>query len=97
MNDLSKDVHPRLDDKNPFTSVPIEITVCVGKTRPLIKELVNLQEAAVLRLDKSVDDPVELYVGEKLIALGKLEEQDGNSDGQLFVRITKIVDLQTDD
>lgn len=97
MDEMSKDVRPRLDEKNPFTSVPIEITVCVGKTRPLIKELVNLEEAAILRLDKSVDDPVELYVGEKLIALGKLEEQEGDAEGQLFVRITKIVDLQTYD
>ena len=40
-----------LDVKNPFTSVPIEITVSVGKARPLIRDLVTLGENAVLTLE----------------------------------------------
>ncbi|WP_299826095.1 FliM/FliN family flagellar motor C-terminal domain-containing protein [uncultured Roseobacter sp.] len=80
---------------NPFTSVPIEVTVCVGKARPLIRELVALGENAVLPLDKSVDDPVELYVGDRLIARGMLEEKEGDQNGQLVVRLTEVVDLQS--
>jgi flagellar motor switch protein FliN/FliY len=95
MDDLQQEGASKFDTSNPFTSVPIEISVCVGKARPLVRELVNLEEDAILRLDKSVDDPVELYVGDKLIALGKLEEQEDSEDGQLYVRITEIVDLQT--
>ncbi len=77
---------------NPFTSVPIEITVCVGKARPLIRDLVTLGENAVLTLDKSVEDPVELYVGDRLIATGLLEEQDVDGGSRLVVRITEVVD-----
>lgn len=80
---------------NPFTSVPIEVSVCVGKARPLIRELVALGENAVLPLDKSVDDPVELYVGDRLIARGMLEEKEGDQNGQLVVRLTEVVDLQS--
>lgn len=80
---------------NPFTSVPIEVSVCVGKARPLIRELVALGENAVLPLDKSVDDPVELYVGDQLIARGMLEEKEGDQSGQLVVRLTEVIDLQT--
>lgn len=79
---------------NPFTSVPIEVSVCVGKARPLIRELVALGENAVLPLDKSVDDPVELYVGDRLIARGMLEEKEGDQNGQLVVRLTEVIDLQ---
>jgi flagellar motor switch protein FliN/FliY len=82
------------DSANPFTSVPIEVTVCVGKARPLIRDLVMLGENAVLTLDRRVDDPVELYVGEKLIARGILEEADGDAKGQLMVRLTEVVDMQ---
>ncbi|WP_227269018.1 FliM/FliN family flagellar motor switch protein [Roseobacter weihaiensis] len=89
------DGNAALDSKNPFTSVPIEITVSVGKARPLIRDLVNLGENAVLTLDKSVDDPVDLYVGDRLIARGMLEEQEGEHAGQLVVRLTEVVDLQT--
>lgn len=81
------------DVSNPFTSVPIEVSVCVGKARPLIRDLVSLGENALLTLDKSVDDPVELYVGDKLIARGLLEEQE--SDGKLVVRLTEVADLQS--
>lgn len=84
-----------LDVKNPFTSVPIEITVSVGKARPLIRDLVTLGENAVLTLDKSVDDPVDLYIGDRLIARGMLEEKEGDQSGQLVVRLIEVVDLQS--
>ncbi len=79
---------------NPFVAVPIEITVSVGKARPLIRDLVNLGENAVLTLDKRVEDPVELFVGDRLVARGQLEELDGEQTGQLAVRLTEIADFQ---
>lgn len=82
------------DSSNPFVAVPIEIMVVVGKARPLIRELVDLGENAVLILDKRVEDPVELYVGDKLVARGQLEELDGDKTGQLAVRLTEISDMQ---
>ena len=85
----------RGDTGTPFTSVPIEITVSVGRARPLVRELLQLNEGSVLALDKQLDDPVELYVGEKLIAIGVLEVVEGDGPGQLAVRITEVVDLQS--
>lgn len=79
---------------NPFSQVPIEITVSVGRARPLVRELLRLKKDAVLVLDRSVDDPVELYVGDKLIARGELQELDGEQAGQLAVRLTEVADLQ---
>lgn len=87
--------HPAADPSNPFTAVPIEVTVCVGKARPLIRDLVMLGENAVLTLDTKVDDPVSLYVGERLIARGTLEEKENDPSGQLVVRLTEIVDLKS--
>lgn len=78
----------------PFTSVPIEITVSIGRARPLIKELLQLSEGSVLTLDKQLDDPVELYVGEKLIGVGVLEVVEGDGRGQLAVRLTEVIDIQ---
>ena len=95
MDNSEAAVSTGLDPKNPFTSVPIEITISVGKARPLIRDLVNLGENAVLTLDKSVDDPVDLYIGDRLIARGMLEEQDGENAGQLVVRLTEVIDLQS--
>lgn len=84
-----------VENGNPFVSVPIEIIVSVGKARPLIRDLLGLRENAVLPLDKRVDDPVALYVGEQLVARGQLEELEGENSGQLAVRLTEIVDLKS--
>ena len=65
----------------------------MGKARPLIRDLLTLGQDAVLPLDTRVDDPVELFVGDQLIARGELEELDGESEGQLAVRLTEIVEL----
>ena len=80
--------------QNPFSAVPVEITISVGKARPLIRDLLALEENSVLPLDKRVEDPVELYVGEKLIARGQLEELEGERKGLLAVRLTEVASLQ---
>ncbi len=81
------------DPGNPFTAVPIEVMVCVGKARPLIRDLVTLGAGAILPLDSRVEDPVALYVGDRLIARGLLEEKEGDPGGALVVRLTEIADL----
>jgi len=80
--------------RNPFSAIPIEITISVGKARPLIRDLMALERDSVLPLDRRVDDAVELYVGERLIARGELEELEGDQKGQLAVRLTEVADLQ---
>lgn len=73
--------------------VPVEVTVAVGRARPTIGDLLALGEGAVLALDRKLDDPVEIYVGDRLIARGELE--DLGDEGGLAVRLTEIADLQS--
>lgn len=77
-----------------FGQVPVEITISVGKARPLIRELLTLGDDAVFPLDRSLDDPVELFIGDRLIARGELEELEEEGSGLLGVRLTEIVDLK---
>lgn len=81
-------------DNNPFAQVPIEVTISVGRARPLVRDLLRLSRDAVLALDRRVDDPVELYVGDRLIARGELEELEGDQAGQLAVRLTEVANLR---
>ena len=76
-----------------FLGVPVEMTISVGKAKPLISELLSLSQGAIIPLDSRIDDPVEVYIGEKLIARGELQEIEGD-DGKLGVRLTQVVDLQ---
>jgi flagellar motor switch protein FliN len=77
-----------------FAHVPIEITVSVGRARPLVRDLLRLRRDAVLPLDRRIEDPVELYVGDRLIARGELAELQGDQAGQLAVRLTEVADLK---
>ncbi|TVS03982.1 MAG: hypothetical protein EA407_04765 [Rhodobacteraceae bacterium] len=74
--------------------VPIEIAVSVGRARPLVRDLLKLRRDSVLTLDRRVDDPVELFIGDKLVARGELRELEGEQAGYLGVRLTEIIDLR---
>ena len=76
---------------HPFDQVPIEITVSVGKARPQVRELLRLRRDAVLSLDRRIEDPVELYIGDRLIARGELTEAEGDTPGLLAVRLTDVI------
>jgi len=95
MDDHRADVS--MNEEHPLRSVPIEVTVSVGHARPTIRELLAMGEDAVLTLDKGVDDPVELYVGGRLIARGELQEADTGEPGQLAVRLTEVIRLSGND
>ncbi|MFN4245509.1 MAG: flagellar motor switch protein FliN [Brevinematia bacterium] len=67
--------------------VPVQITVELGRTKMLVKEVLQLGEGSVVELDKLAGEPVDVLVNGKLIAKGEvvvIEENFG-------VRITEIV------
>ena len=72
--------------------VPIEVVVTVGRARPLLSELVGLKRDSVLPLDSKLADPVEIVIGDRIVARGELQELDGTT-GRLGVRLTEVADL----
>jgi len=52
--------------------VPLEVTVEIGRTKMLIKDLLQLGQGSVVELDKLVGEPMEVLVNEKLIARGEV-------------------------
>lgn len=91
IGDGGDDVLSNLRSKS-LMGVQIEVTISVGKTRLPLSELIKLEKDSVLRLDSLIDDPVDIYVGDRLVARGDLEEVDGE-DGHLRVRLTDVADL----
>ncbi len=72
--------------------VQIEITISVGKTHLALADFVKLEKDSVLQLDSNIEDPVDIYVGDRLVARGELEETEDDS-GRLAVRLTEVADL----
>lgn len=83
---------PTASGRNAFVQVPIEIVISVGRARPSVRELLRLTRDSVLPLDRRIEDPVELFVGDRLIGRGVLEELEGDQAGKMAVRLTEVAD-----
>lgn len=67
--------------------VPLQVTVELGRTKKLIRDILELSPGSVVELDKLAGEPVDILVNGKLIAKGEVVVIDEN----FGVRITDIV------
>ncbi|SFL72283.1 flagellar motor switch phosphatase FliY [Pelosinus propionicus] len=67
--------------------VPLQVTVELGRTRKLIRDILELAPGSVVELDKLAGEPVDILVNGKLIAKGEVVVIDEN----FGVRITDII------
>src|SRR3984957_9612209 len=72
--------------------VKLPIRVLLGRTQLCLREIAQLGSGAVVELDCSPDDPVEIIVNDRVIAHGEVVVVSGN----YRVRITKIASRQQD-
>ncbi|OFW99599.1 MAG: hypothetical protein A3E78_00430 [Alphaproteobacteria bacterium RIFCSPHIGHO2_12_FULL_63_12] len=70
-------------------SLPVSLTVSVGSARITIGELLALRQDSIITLNSKIEDPVEIVIGERIVAQGELIESDGEEIG-IGVRITKL-------
>lgn len=69
-------------------SVVVTLSVELGRTEFLIRDLKSLRQSQVVPLERAVGDPVDIRVNGKLVARGEVVATEGNKYG---VRITEIV------
>ncbi len=67
--------------------VPLQVTVELGRTRKMIKDILELGPGSVIELDKLAGEPVDILINGKLIAKGEVVVIDEN----FGVRITQII------
>jgi flagellar motor switch protein FliN/FliY len=51
--------------------IPLQVSVEVGRSRILVRDLLQLQEGSLIELDKLAGEPLDLYVNARLIARGE--------------------------
>ena len=51
--------------------VPLQVSVEVGRSRILLRDLLKMGEGYVIELDKLSGEPLDLYVNSRLIARGE--------------------------
>lgn len=67
--------------------VYMEMTVELGRTKRLIKDILQMGEGTIIALDKLAGEPVDILVNHKLIAKGEVVVIDEN----FGVRVTEII------
>lgn len=68
--------------------VPVQVDVVLGEARMPVEELLNMSEGEIVELQKRTDEPVDIYVSDRLMARGRLVV----ADGQLGVKLSEIID-----
>jgi flagellar motor switch protein FliN/FliY len=82
--DLSKD---QLSNLELIMSVPLEISVEIGKTKKKIKEILEFSQGTIVELDKQAGALVDIIVNGQMIARGEVVVVNDN----FGVRISEIV------
>jgi len=67
--------------------VPLQVSVEVGRSRILLKDLLQMGEGYVVELDKLAGEPLDLYVNSRLIARGEAVKV-GDKFG---IKLTEVV------
>ena len=66
--------------------VPVKLTVELGNCGMTMKELLQLGIGAVVQLDKLANDPIDIFVNQKLVARGEIVVVEDN----LGIKITEV-------
>ena len=67
--------------------LPVQLTVEIGRTRMLLKEVLEIGNGSVLELDRGSNEPVDVLVNGRIVAKGDLT----SVDDRLAVRIVELV------
>ena len=71
--------------------VDVTLEVRLGEASLTVADLFALRSGALLKLDRHVDEPVDVLLNGKLVACGQLAVMDDH----LGVRITEILNTET--
>ena len=51
--------------------IPLQVTVELGRTKLLVKDVLQLNQGAVVELTKLAGEPLDIFVNSKLVARGE--------------------------
>lgn len=67
--------------------IELPVVIRIGKTELLLQDILKLTPGAIIELNKTTDDPIDMLVNNKLVARGEVVVVEGN----FAFRITEIV------
>jgi flagellar motor switch protein FliN/FliY len=71
---------------NMLLDVNVPIAVQLGQTKMTIRELLNLKQGSIVRLNRMAGEPIDVFIIKKLIAKGEITVVDD----KLSIRIGQL-------
>ena len=73
MSDKPEENETALDAKKLefILDIPLQVTVELGRTKLLVKDILGLNQGAVVELSKLAGEPLDIFVNSKLVARGE--------------------------
>ena len=68
--DEQKDV-PQMKNLEFIMDIPLQLTVELGRTKLLVKDVLQLNQGSVVELTKLAGEPLDVFVNSKLVARGE--------------------------
>jgi flagellar motor switch protein FliN len=65
-----KDV-PQVKNLDFIMDIPLQLTVELGRTKLLVKDVLQLNQGSVVELTKLAGEPLDVFVNSKLVARGE--------------------------
>ncbi len=66
-----KETAPDMEKLRLILDIPLQLTVELGRTSLLVKDVLQLNQGAVVELAKLAGEPLDVFVNSKLVARGE--------------------------
>ncbi len=70
-NELTKEPATDNSKLDFILDIPLHVTVELGRTKLLVKDILQLNQGAVVELSKMAGEPLDVFVNSKLVARGE--------------------------
>lgn len=68
-------------------NVPLNVSVVLGRTEMELNNLLKLSKGSVIELDRNVNEPVDVYVNDRMIARGEIVVVDN----KIGITLTRLI------
>lgn len=79
---------------NLIMDIPIDVEVILGASKMPVSGLMNLEEGAIITLDKKIGEPVDITVNGRRIARGEITVLE-NDDTRFGVKLIEVMGSKT--
>lgn len=85
--EFGEESHGKVMEPKAFEELPLQISVELGQAKLSFREVVELQEGSIVELGRLAGEPLDVKVGNQLVAQGEVV----SIDDHYGIRVTHVV------